>query len=98
MLFYYIMSSKYSCIIQPVISRLQGYFSALKKALHVADRPVVSDFLRTLFKVFLESFELCAASPPLRSSVRVECLVPPIVLTRALCRFKLMLLRPSWNL
>ncbi len=52
-----------------MIPKLEGYFSVLKRAIHVADRSVVSDNTRTLFKVFMESFDLFAMSSPLREAV-----------------------------
>ena len=35
-----------------------GYFTLLKKALHVAPRPEVLDNLRPMFKVFMEAFDV----------------------------------------
>jgi U3 small nucleolar RNA-associated protein 10 len=35
-----------------------GYFDVLKKALHSAPRPIVLEYLRPMFKVFLEALEV----------------------------------------
>ncbi|KAJ3530702.1 hypothetical protein NM688_g7673 [Phlebia brevispora] len=61
-----------SLVAEPVVSKLQGYFSLLKRVVHVSERPVVSDNMRTLFKVFLDSFELFAASSSMREAVGAD--------------------------
>lgn len=46
-------------IFQIVPTKHVSYFNVLKKTLHTAERSVVSEHLRSLFKIFLDAFGLC---------------------------------------
>ena len=42
----------------------------MKRAIHVADRALVSSQLRTIYRIFMEFFEICSTTPEVKASVR----------------------------
>jgi U3 small nucleolar RNA-associated protein 10 len=57
--------------LQLAAPRIFAYFTLLKRAIHVADRSVISDNLRPLTKAFLDSFQICASNDIVKEEVSI---------------------------
>ncbi len=54
---------------QPEPRKISGYLFVLRRAIQHTDRGALPEYLRTLFKTFLEIFQLCASNTEIRSVV-----------------------------
>ncbi|KAK7688534.1 hypothetical protein QCA50_008072 [Cerrena zonata] len=54
--------------------RLKAYWTALKRTIRAAPRPMVSEHLRSLFKTFLDAFGLFAERPDLRETIERDAI------------------------
>lgn len=57
---------------QIVAARFHAFFTFLKRAVHAADRAIVSDNLRALMKTFLDAFQLCASIREIEQEAQSE--------------------------
>ncbi|EKM52689.1 uncharacterized protein PHACADRAFT_101069 [Phanerochaete carnosa HHB-10118-sp] len=56
------------------VSLTRAFFTVLKRAVHAADRAVVSDNMRVLTKTFLEAFQHCAFSREIQTEAQSEAI------------------------
>ena len=65
-----VMKLKTLILSQPEPRRVSGYLFVLRRTIQHTDRAVLPDYLRALFKTFVELFQLCASSKDVGSTVR----------------------------
>ncbi|KAI0092311.1 armadillo-type protein [Irpex rosettiformis] len=59
----------------PESQQISGYLFVLRRTIQHTDRAALPEYLRTLFKMFVEIFQLCASSTDVRLTVESDAIV-----------------------